>query len=202
MRVRDSADAAVESGANHAEDPHMRRLAVPLVVLGLVAASCGGGDDSEAIAAAIADQMMDDADEDSAFDREQAECFGSEVVERVGVDRLEALGLGLADIEAGAEPASVDLAPGDLDDMTNAMTACINFGRLVIDPLVAQFDVGEASADCVADRINEANFAREMAESSFRGVDIPPELETQLENSLFAFIAECFTVEEKAALGF
>lgn len=179
----------------------MRRLTVFIAVIGLIAASCGGGDDSAAIAAAIADQMMEDADEDSAFDREEAECFGSEVVERVGADRLEALGLGLEDIEAGAEPASVDLTAEDLDDMTGAMSACINFGRLVIEDLVAELGASETSATCVADRINEANFVRDMAESTFRGVDIPPELQEQLTNSLFAFIDECFTVEEKAGLG-
>lgn len=174
----------------------MRRRSLLLVALGLVVASCGGGDDGEAIAAAIADGMMEGAGEDSPFDRTEAECFGTEVVDRMGVDRLVSVGLSLEEIENGAEPGSADLSGEDLDDMTDAMTTCIDFGRLVVDGMVAELPISDASADCLAGGINQENFLRDIAESSLRGEDPPVEVQTEMTSTLFGLIDDCFTAEE------
>ena len=179
----------------------MRRRALLLVGFALVVASCGGGDDGAAIAEAIADGMMEGAGEDSPFDRSEADCFGEEVVDRMGVDRLVSVGLSLEEIENGAEPGSVDLSGDDLDDMTDAMTACIDFGRLVVDGMVAELPISDASADCLAGGINQENFLRDIAESSLRGEDPSPEVQSTMTSTLFGLIDDCFTPEEMELLG-
>jgi len=180
----------------------MRRLVGVLLLLGLVVVSCGGeSDDGPALASAIADGMMEGADADSPFDRADAECFGGEVVERMGVDRLVAVGLSLEDVQSGADPGSVDLSSDDVDQMTDALTACVDFGRLVVDSMVADLTISDSSADCLVAGINEANFLRAFAESSLLDAEIDPSLEGEMTSALFAMIADCLTPEELQGLG-
>jgi hypothetical protein len=176
---------------------------VLVVVFGVVTAACGGGegDDGAALSDAIADAMMEDAAEDSPFGREQAECFGDEVVERMGVDRLVAVGLSVEDIERGAEPGSVDLSDEDVSNMTDAVTECIDFGRLVVDQMTADMPLSDESADCLVAGINDAGFLRAFAESSFIDESVPSELENEMISTLFDLVGDCLTAEELGNIG-
>jgi hypothetical protein len=177
----------------------MRRLLVLVLVLalGLIAAACGGGgEDASALSDAIADAMMDNAGDDAPIERGQAECFGDEIVETMGAERLVAVGLSVEDIEDGADPGSVDLNDDDIDKMTNAITECIDFGRLVVDEMTAEIELSADSADCLADGINEADFIRAIAESSFFDEALPAEIDNDMNATLFGLLGDCLTADE------
>ena len=178
----------------------MRRRFAFVLALGLVVAACGGGggDDAAAISDAIADAMMDNAGEETPFEREQAECFGDEVVDRMGVERLVAVGLSVEEIEAGADPGSVDLTDEDIDNMTGAISECIDFGRLVVDEMAAEIAISDESATCLADGINEADILGAMAESFILGdsEEIPADVEAEMTSVLFGLLGDCLTADE------
>ena len=175
----------------------MRRRCALVLALGLVAAACGGGgEDPSAISEAIADAMMENAGEETPIEREQAECFGDDVVETMGVERLVAVGLSVEDIENGADPGSVDLSDDDIDKMVDAITECLDFGRLVVDEMAAEIELSADSADCLVDGINEADFIRAIAESSFFDEELPTEIDTDMSATLFGLLGDCLTVEE------
>jgi len=175
----------------------MRRRFALVIALGLIIAACGGGgEDASAISDAIADAMMENAGDDTPFEREQAECFGDEVVDTMGAERLVAVGLSVEEIENGADPGSVDLTDDDIDKMTDAITTCIDFGRLVVDEMTAEIDLSEGSADCLADGINEADFLRAFAESSFLDEEISSDVEGEMTGALFGLLGDCLTADE------
>jgi hypothetical protein len=173
------------------------RLFICTLALTLLAGACGGdGDDAQAHSDAIADGMMNNVDPDSPLDREQAECFGDEVVARMGTDRLAAVGLSIEDLENGAAPGSVDLSDDDVAAMTDAVTRCIDFGRIFVDEMTADLALSDESAGCLVDAINEADFLRAFAESSFIDDAVAPELEAEMFRTLFDLLGECLTPEE------
>lgn len=175
----------------------MRRRFALVIALGLIVAACGGGgEDASALSGAIADAMMVNAGDDTPFEREQAECFGDEVVDAMGVERLVAVGLSVEDIENGAEPGSVDLTDDDIDKMTDAITSCIDFGRLVVDEMAADVEISDDSSQCLVDGINEADFLRAFAESSFFDEDVPQDVTNEMNATLLGLISECLTVDE------
>jgi hypothetical protein len=185
------------------EDSVIHRRLVLVLAFGLIVAACGGDGDGDAAALsdAIADAMMESVDADTPFERDQAECFGNEVVDRMGVDRLVAVGLSVEDIEGGAEPGSVDLSDEDVTNMTDAITECIDFGQLVVDEMTADLTISAESAQCLVDGINEADFLRTFAESSFLDDEVPSELEGEMLSTLFDLLGECLTPDELNSLG-
>ncbi len=179
----------------------MRRRFVLVLAVGLLVAACGGGgEDAAALSDAIADSLMENAGDDTTFEREQAECFGDEVVDRMGVDRLVAVGLSVEDIENGADPGSVDLSDEDIDAMTGAITACIDFGQLVVDGLAAEIALSDESASCLVDGINEADFLGSFAETFFLEDDIADDpaaaIEGEMMAALFSLLGDCLTADE------
>lgn len=179
----------------------MRRRLAFVLMLGLVVSACGGGgEDAAELSAAIADAMMENAADDNPFQREEVECFGDEVVETVGVERLEAVGLSAEDIENGADPGSVELSDDDIEKMTAAITTCIDFGRLVVDEMTDDIALSDASADCLAEGINDADFIGVFAQGFFfddGGADDPAEeLEGEMMATLFGLLGDCLTADE------
>lgn len=181
----------------------MRRTFSIAITLALVVSACdgGGGDDSAELSQAIADAVMEEAGEDSPFDQGDADCFGVEVVQRVGVDRLEDLGLGLDDLREGADPSSVDLQTDDVDKMLGALSTCVDFGSLVLSEIAGDIELSDESSECLAQGINDADFLGGFAESLLLGGDIDPAVQAEMAQSMFALFTQCLTADELRSLG-
>jgi hypothetical protein len=162
----------------------------------LLLSACGGGDgggadlneNEQAQADAIAEAMTSGAGSDAVFDAEDAACYGASVVDAIGVDRLEELGLGVAELEAGATPDQADLSDDDIEAMTRAMIDCIDFRAMLVDEFVAGGMTQEA-AGCIADGLDDellVSIAKtQIAEGSTAGID------DEVTASMFGIMAEC-----------
>ena len=134
----------------------MRRFwALGTAVL-LVVAACGGGgdgdldEDDQAIADAIFDQIMAEAEPGDPFGETEARCFADGVVGEFGSAELISLGLSVAEIEAGAEPSDVDLSEDQVGKMVDVMTDCVDF-RAAFTEEFRNEGISDESADCLAD---------------------------------------------------
>lgn len=91
--------------------PSLRALAVALLVL--VAAGCGGQDESEAdVKAKVADQLVD-----TGLDQEQADCFADVIVDELGADAVK-------DVDFSADQPPADMEEEFVQAATKALTTC------------------------------------------------------------------------------
>jgi hypothetical protein len=125
--------------------------AIPAVVLVTTLSSCGGSDvDQEALIAALAAEAA--ADEQSLIggDSAAAGCFATGVVERVGANRLDELGMTPDNV-----PGFADLALNDDERaaISDALFSCIDVRALLSARLAEQ--VGEELGLCIATNLSE-----------------------------------------------
>ncbi len=166
---------------------HVRRGASALLVLMLALSACGSDDDVSAgadteIGQALTEEFM--ADGDSPFSSEEdARCMSGKIVDGIGEDRLEELGMtadNVPDIDA------IDFTEGELDTVIDSLFDCVD----VQAELAKEFesDFGEEGAQCVAENLDE-DLVRDLMSASF--VDAEPEMTDDFFQAFLDIAAEC-----------
>jgi len=180
----------------------MRRLAVLGVAFVLLAAACGGDDlsgDDQEVSDAIFDQMMADTSPDDPFGETEARCFADGVVRDIGTADLAELGMTAESINAGTEPADVDLSDDQVDIMTDLMLECVDFRTVFVDQFAEEGISGE-SAECLADGFDD-DFLRALAKAELSGNGADPTEDPAQAEKFFNLITNCLSFEELSDLG-
>lgn len=155
------------------------RAFAALCTLALAATACGGDDDGGGAASDGADtpigqaltaEIMDDADGDDsvAQTEEEARCWSGKIVDDIGEDRLNELGVtadNVGDIE------DIDFSEGEIDTIVDGMFDCVD----VRASFATQFegDFGAEGAQCVADELDE-DLVKDVMKSAVSGDDAEP----------------------------
>lgn len=167
----------------------------------LVAVACGGGDSGlddteQAMADAIAAQMLDDGDTTEA----EAQCVGEGVVDEMGMDRLIEVGLDRSAVESGTGPDDVELSDEDIDSLLDPMLDCIDFAAVFTESMTSGDDaISEESADCIAAGISDDTI-RSAARAGLTGDEFDPVDDQDVLGEVFDLMAECLTSEEFRAV--
>ena len=178
----------------------MRFRFVAVLALAAFVASCGG-DGEAATAEALAESLQANAPADSPFTAEASLCFGTAVVERVGLDRLAELGLDQESLDAGAELGSAGLSDDDLDSFVGSLLDCVDLGRPIVDEISASVALSDGSADCLVAGINESDFLRGVAAATLGGDDADEATNELLRDVLIDLIPQCLSEDELTDLG-
>lgn len=155
-----------------------------LILIGLLLAgltACGGDDDDgDALAAAIGDQLAEDASGDG-FDltSDESGCVGEAFVDTVGADKLDELGVTADDVSTLDDIDETELG---IDD---AQSAALIFDCLSFDTMVGVLaeGAGDDAVDCLKD-VGEDNI-RSMMQA---GID---QDEGSLDTEVLAEITAC-----------
>lgn len=126
----------------------MRRTLNALLVTGaLVLSGCGSSDDDTASVAAIADYLMEQQSQEEMLhlERADAECVARDMVEGVGVDRLEEYGLLDEDGSVNQETPVADMSREDAATTADAMFDCTEVMETMREELAAS--MGEQPAE-------------------------------------------------------
>lgn len=180
----------------------------PLVVGGLLVGCGGGGDDG-------ADGARDDPAERAAavevltgifagqadpgavlsFDAGQASCAAEAVVDALGVERLEELGLDLA---TGEPPTMAEppLGTREAREVYGGIGDCIDLTARIAADLAAGGDLDEATARCTAERYLDTSVARDALAGS-----TDPELPAEIDAAVAEARAACTEAEAGAGAG-
>lgn len=145
-------------------------LAAAALTVGL--AACGGGDEegdaaaSSPLAEALATDMLD-SDSSPVGTEEEANCWANQIVDDIGEDRLEELGM---TVENVGDMEDYDFTDEELSTMVDGMFGCID----VKAAFAAEFeeDFGAEGAKCVADALDE-DLVKEAMLADQSGADEP-----------------------------
>lgn len=136
----------------------MKKLVMVFLVVALAGAACGGDDDGDAVsvedsavAAALADSVMDSEDDSSPItSREDAECFAGQTVGSIGEDRLAELGVTASNV---GEIDEIDFTESEINLIVDALGDCIDLEQAMADEFAEDF--GQEAADCLAGELGE-----------------------------------------------
>jgi hypothetical protein len=128
-------------------------LAAAALTVGLGA--CGGGDDEggaagSPLAEALAADILDEAEGSPVATEEEANCWANQIVDEIGEDRLEELGMtvdNVGDIE------DYDFTDEEMSSMVDSMFDCIDVKAAFAEEFEADF--GAEGAECLADALDE-----------------------------------------------
>ena len=166
-----------------------RLLSVLVFLVALVAASCGGSDDS-ALDDSRADDVVAFLDEDSAGDAiqmsdSQTRCVAEALVAGLDSELLDEVLAGTFDDDPppGAEPVLID-----------ALVGCAAMDQFMIDSMVADGATQE-EAECFAGAFEE-DIMRAMMTSELTGEDPDPAMEEELMSAFFEVMMTCGGFDE------
>lgn len=169
---------------------------VSIVALTVAAAACGSDDDGGGSASAGADtpigqalaaQILDDSDSEDgsvAQTEEEARCWAGKIVDDVGEERLEELGVTAENV---GEIEDIDFTDDELDALVDGMFECID----VTAAFAAQFeeDFGAEGAQCVAENLDQ-EFVKDMMKIAVSG-DATAEPPDEFFQAFLDIAAEC-----------
>ncbi len=133
----------------------MRIVLAIAVLSGLVA--CGddagdGGDASAELVAAIAGEIATpDEPDDLPIPAENAQCMASDIVESIGVDRLNALGVTPESVPD--ELSEVDLSDAEVATVVDIQLGCVDIRALIAESIVTGGGFSAESATCLAEAV-------------------------------------------------
>jgi hypothetical protein len=116
--------------------------------------ACGGDDEGGAagspLAEALAADMLDEGEGSPVATEEEANCWANSIVDEIGEDRLEELGM---TVENVGDVEDYDFTDDEMSTMVESMFDCID----VKAAFAAEFeeDFGAEGAECVADALDE-----------------------------------------------
>jgi hypothetical protein len=169
----------------------LKKTSVLLLVLALGLAACGGGGgvsgEGQALADAIAAQMMQDTTAGNPFANEaDAKCFAEGMVGGIGFERLTALGLTVDNV-ADADTLMAQLTAEEQGKFADAALGCIDLKKAIKDGAVSS-GLPEAQAQCLADGMSDDLLKRAFL-SEFSGSTFDPTTDPEF----MAAMAKCFT---------
>lgn len=173
-----------------------------LLVVAILAAACGDGDElgegEQALADALAVSMMSDADLDNPFtDTESAQCFADGMVGGLGIERLATLGL-TAETQSQAA-AFASMSDDELDEIVEIALNCTDPEGAMAAELVAT-GISAGSATCLAEELGKTGFFREAFIAGFSGAEFDPETNPEYTATFLEAAGECLTAEELGPL--
>ena len=132
-------------------------------------APSGGG----SLAAALADNMMEDsaAGNSPIATREEAECWASGIVDGVGEDRLNELGV---TPESVGELEDLALTDEEVSTVVDSLFDCADVKQAFADQFAADF--GAEAASCIAEGLDE-DLVKQALSASIAGDDSQPSAE-------------------------
>ena len=148
----------------------------------------GGGSD-DPLVQAIATWMSAD-DDLPPFDDEEAECVAVGVVDGIGADRLEELGVTEETLssEEDIEFGGLDMTDDEVTVVIDSMEDCADLDALLAEALAEDGTFSTEEAECLVDELPD-DFVRSGFEAEFAGEDITDDQD--LQNSLLDALSNC-----------
>lgn len=174
-------------------------LATAAIFAALSGLTACGGDDGGSTASApklsgdeqkASDALLASFDEGDDFPGSQAEkeCVAAKVVKSVGAERSMKL----------AETDGDDLEEADAKKVVEAMTSCMDLGKLIVDEITAGGEISEKSATCLAKAFDN-DFVSRMMMAEFTGAD--SEMDADGMKKVLDAMSKCLTAEELKTSG-
>ncbi|MEE9414199.1 MAG: hypothetical protein V3V01_02870 [Acidimicrobiales bacterium] len=166
----------------------MKHLAAILALLALAASACGSSSGGSAsadspLAQAIADSI--EAEGDFTSTRADAECIGGRIVDGVGEDRLEELGV-VPESAPGLD--ELDLTNDEINSVVDALDGCIDLVDLMIGEIAGGDDsLSSDDAKCLGDELGVDPIKKAMA-AALGGTEVIPD---DFQNSIIDAFAAC-----------
>ncbi|WP_040493487.1 hypothetical protein [Ilumatobacter nonamiensis] len=147
-----------------------------VTALTLAAAACGGDDDGGSsdgadspVGEALAAEILDDSEGESvAQTEEEARCWAGSIVDDIGEERLEELGVtadNVSDID------DIGFSDDEVDGLVDGMFDCIDVTATFAEQFTEDF--GEEGAQCVAESLDE-DFVKDLMRSVVSGEEAEP----------------------------
>lgn len=143
--------------------------ATAFLLLAVSGCGVGGGGDDQKAEEAIADKLMSSTDGAFSFEQEQADCIGKGMVDEIGVDQMQEIGLLNEDLEAEDSPDGVEMNKEDAEVTADVFMECVDIGDL----LQEQMELGDLpaeTADCIDEALSD-DVVREFLAAAFQGED-------------------------------
>lgn len=184
----------------------MRKLA-PAVLSGLLllgAAACGddedgggGGDlpaeEQEYVDAAMAEY---DAEEAEPLTEDDARCIVVSMVDALGVERLEEIGLTPESFaDDSDEPFPSGLEEDEANQVVDGFEGCFDMSQLFLDEMAADESLPPEARECLAEAFDE-DFTRRIFVTMLTKGEAALEEDEELTSELFAAISQCPEVLE------
>lgn len=147
----------------------MRKL-TPIVLSGLLLLAACGDDDGGAGGGDLSSEEQEFVDAAMAnFDPEEAEpltedearCVVTSMVDGLGVDRLEELGITPETFgDDDGAPFPEDLSEGEATIVVDGFEDCLDLGALFADSMAADDTIDQETKDCLADAFDDETVRR------------------------------------------
>lgn len=119
-------------------------------LLALSLTACG--QDEEAASKAISDSIMKSNDETFEVTRDEADCVGDGMVDKIGVEKLTDYGIITEDLKADGGIESVEMSEGDAGSAADVMSGCADIKELFTS---AMGDLPEEAKQCVEEKLSD-----------------------------------------------
>jgi hypothetical protein len=94
---------------------------------------------------------------------QEAECLGDAMVDRVGVDKLQRYDILDDDLKVQPDVEPRNLDPQDADAVAQALTDCIDVGRMITEGMGTVGQFSQEQRDCLADAVDEDAFREQLS---------------------------------------
>jgi hypothetical protein len=122
--------------------------AVALLALSL--AACGN--DEEAASEAISKAIMESNDESFEVTKEEADCVGDGMVDKIGVDKLTEYGIITEDLESSGGIENVEMSEADAESAADVMADCADIKQIFTN---AMGELPEDAQACVDENLDD-----------------------------------------------
>ncbi len=121
-----------------------------VAVLALSLAACGN--DEEAASQAISKSIMDSNDENFEVTKEEADCVGDGLVEKIGVDKLTEYDILTEDLESSGGINDVEMSRADAESAADVMADCADIKQVFTN---AMGELPEEAQACVDENLDD-----------------------------------------------
>lgn len=172
----------------------IRRAGTLALALALMSA-CGSGDDGSGsgsssdgadtpIGKALTEDLMAEGEDELNATEEEARCAAGGIVDGVGEDRLEELGVTADNVD---DIETIDFTDGELDVVVDSLFDCIDVEQMLADEMAGEF--GDEAASCVAEEL-DPDLMKRIFKSEF-GDGADEELQSEFFQAFLDVAAEC-----------
>jgi len=163
----------------------------------------GGGE--QAMAEAIAADLLAEGDMGLPIDEASAQCLGNQVVATIGLERLQELQAagGAGGIGAGLElmtPEEQSTLIGVILSGAEGQSPCIDVQAFLVDSLT-ESGLSAGSAECVAEGFTQGTVLQDLLGLALAGEGSGGEPDPEALMPLLTVFAACLTPEELAEMG-
>lgn len=158
----------------------MAAAAVAVLSLGLT--GCGGQEDEATTS--MSESFQDQDLGGMQVDEEQADCMAGDIVDGVGVEKLQEYDILDEDGEVNEDLENSELAEEDADTVAAALVDCIG-AETIVEEQVLQDQMTEGQQSCIQEVMGEDRL-KELISVGFQGADQSEESVQELQEDLTA----------------